>query len=361
MNTAGLRVFDLETPALCLDLDLYERNVRRMTGYIIEQHGLQWRPHMKGQKAPELARLAVEAGAIGVTCATVYEAEAMARHGIQSILLANQAVGDRKLDRLARLQALAEVIAATDSGEHAALLGAAAVRNGVIIPVLVELNVGMNRSGIAPGAAAVALVRAIHATPGLRFAGLMGWEGHVLAYTGPEKEARVGEAMAALVATAEDCRAAGFAVPIVSAGGSGTFLQTAPCPGLTEVQAGGGVFGDLSYERWGLTQEFALTVVTRVVSRPTPERVIVDGGFKTMSTAHGMPAALGLGVKKLTLSAEHGNIELAEPSQSPRVGEMVTFVPGYTDSTVCLHDEMCAVRDGVVVDVWRIPGRSGRV
>lgn len=360
MNVVGLRLDELETPALCLDLDIYERNVARMKAFIVERHGLAWRPHMKGQKAPQLARMAVAAGAIGVTCATVYEAEAMAEQGVASILLANQVAGERKLDRLARLQHVAEVMAATDSPEHVAMLGSAAARRAVTIPVVVELNVGMNRSGVTPGEAAVELVRQIAQTRGLRFAGLMGWEGHVLAYDGEEKQARVSQAMRALVATAQAVRAAGFAVPMVSAGGSGTFLQCAPCPGLTEMQAGGGVFGDLSYAKWGLAHDYALTVATRVVSRPTATRVIVDGGFKAMSTAHGLPSPVGLEVARLSLSAEHGNLELTSPSESPWVGEMVTFVPGYTDSTVCLHDEMCAVRAGVVREVWRIPGRGGR-
>ena len=358
-NIPGLRLGELETPALCLDLDAYERNVARMTAYIAGAHGLGWRPHMKGQKAVALAVRAVAAGAIGVTCATVYEAEAVANAGVASILLANQVAGERKLDRLARLQHLAEVIAATDSAAHTEMLGAAARRNQVTIPVMIELNVGMNRSGMAPGAPTVDLVGRIHATPGLRFAGLMGWEGHVLAFTGPDKIARVQVAMEALALTAEAVRAAGYAVPVVSAGGSGTFLQTAACAGLTEIQAGGGVFGDLSYARWGLDHEYALTVLTRVVSRPTGTRVIVDGGFKTMSTAHGLPEPIGVAVKKLVLSAEHGNLELETACQAPAVGDTVSFVPGYTDSTVCLHDEMCALRNGVVEEVWSIPGRSG--
>ena len=359
-SAIGLRLTDLETPALCLDIEVYQRNLERMRHYITVQHGLNWRPHMKGQKAVELAQLAVKAGAIGVTCATVYEAEAMAAAGIESILLANQVAGERKLDRLARLQHLAAVIAASDSVEHARMLSAAAVRVGVEIPVMIELNVGMNRSGIAPRAPALALAREIVALPGLRLSGIMGWEGHVLAYQAEEKQTQTLTAMAALVETVEDCRAAGMAVDIVSAGGSGTFLTTAPCPGLTEMQAGGGVFSDLSYAKWGLVHEYALTVLTRVVSRPTPTRVIVDGGFKTMSTAHGMPEPAGLRVRKLTLSAEHGNLELEEPGAFPAVGELVTFIPGYTDSTVCLHDEMCVLRGGVLEAVWTIPGRSGR-
>jgi len=354
-GAVGLRAEELETPALCLDIEIYERNLARMRDYMA-RYGLQWRPHMKGQKAPELAVLAVQHGAIGVTCATVYEAEAMVRAGVKSVLLAHEAVGERKLARLVRLPG---VMAATDSVEHARMVDAAARAAGVVAPVIVELNVGMNRCGIAPGDAALALVREIHALDGLRFAGLMGWEGHVLGVDGADRAAAVHAAMTALVETAELCRRAGYPVEIVSAGGSGTFLQTAPFPGLTEMQAGGGVFSDLSYQHWGLTEhEFALTVMTRVVSRPTATRAIVDAGFKTLSEKLHAPRALVEGVKKVALSAEHGTLEL-DPASDLAVGSIVRFVPGYTDSTVCLHDEMCVVRGGVVEAVWTIPGRGG--
>lgn len=361
-GATGLPLAALETPALCLDLDAYRRNVERMVEYIVRRHGLGWRPHMKGQKAPALALEAVNAGALGVTCATLYEAEAMAEAGVVSILIANQIAGERKLARLARLvRRTPGVMAATDSSAQARLVQAAALAEGVEIPVLIEVNVGMNRCGVAPGEAAVALAREIAGLPGLRLAGLMGWEGHVLAFDDPAKLARIGEAMGLLTSTAEACRAAGVAIGIVSSSGSGTFRMAAPMPGITEVQAGGGVFSDLSYEKWGLgDHEFALTVLTRVVSRPAPDRVIVDGGFKTMSVQHGLPRPVGLAVKGLVLSAEHGTIELAAPAEQPAVGDIVQFIPGYTDSTVCLHDEMCVLRAGVLETVWPIPGRTGR-
>ncbi len=363
-SAIGLAVDELETPALVLDLDAYRRNVKRMADYISGRHGLSWRPHMKGQKAPPLALEAIAAGAIGVTCATLYEAEAMAAAGVTNILIANQIVGERKLDRLARLaRRTPGLIAATDSLVHARMLDAAAARAGIALQVLIEVNVGMNRCGIAPGEATVALAREIHtALPSLRLAGLMGWEGHVLSFEDAVKQARISEAMTALTATADACRAVGIPIAIVSSSGSGTFRMAAPLPGITEMQAGGGVFSDLNYEKWGLADhEFALTVLTRVVSRPAPNRVIVDGGFKTMSVQHGSPRPVGLAVKSLVLSAEHGNLELAEESpEQPAVGSVVSFVPGYTDSTVCLHDEMCVIEGGKLVAVWPIPGRTGR-
>ena len=360
-DAIGLPLEALETPALCLDLGKYDRNVERMVDYIVHQHGLGWRPHMKGQKAPPLALEAVAAGALGVTCATLYEAEAMAEAGVSSILIANQIVGERKLARLARLVRRAPgVIVATDSHAHARSLQAAAVNEGVKIAVLVEVNIGMNRCGIAPGEATVGLAREIVAFSGLRLAGLMGWEGHVTALEGAIKEARIAEALQLLTSTAEACRAAGLSIEIVSSSGSGTFRMAAPMAGITEVQAGGGVFSDLTYEKWGLAHEFALTVLTRVVSRPTETRVIVDGGFKTMSVQHGIPRPIGVEVKSVALSAEHGTLELATPSAQPAVGDVIAFIPGYTDSTVCLHDEMCALREGKLKAVWTIPGRTGR-
>ncbi|MBM3775381.1 MAG: DSD1 family PLP-dependent enzyme, partial [Acidobacteria bacterium] len=154
--------------------------------------------------------------------------------------------------------------------------------------------------------------------------------------------------------------AAGLPVEIVSASGSGTFHFSAHLGGLTELQAGGGAFSDLSYQKWGLEHEFALTVLTRVVSRPAPERIIVDGGFKAMSVQHGLPRPLGVApLKNLVLSAEHGKLELESGDTTLKVGDLVPFIPGYGDSTVCLHDELCVVSGGTLQAVWAIPGRTG--
>jgi D-serine deaminase-like pyridoxal phosphate-dependent protein len=356
----GISKQELETPTLVLDLSTYHRNAAKMISYLGER-GVAWRPHMKGQKAPELGWMAVQDGAIGVTCATVYEAEAMADAGVQSILLANQTVGALKLRRLARLAKRSGVISATDSEAHLSQISEAARAEHATVPVVIEVNIGMNRCGIPPGAATVELAGLATRTEGVRLAGLMGWEGHTLAWQGEEKAGKIAECLGVLVDTAAQCRAAGISLDIVSASGSGTFLDAANVKGISEVQAGGGVFSDLSYRKWGLDHEFALTVLTRVASRPARDRIIVDGGFKTMSVQHGLPKPLGLPpIRSLVLSAEHGNIELEQPDDTIRVGDTVEFVPGYTDSTVCLHDEMAVIEKGVLKAVWRVPGRTGR-
>jgi D-serine deaminase-like pyridoxal phosphate-dependent protein len=171
-SAIGAPAAELETPALCLDLEAYRRNLRRMAEYLIG-HGLAWRPHMKGQKAPELAHEAVAAGACGVTCATLYEAEAMLEAGIESVLLANQVAGKRKLARLARLARGGGLIVATDSQEHAVQINAAATAEGSLVPVVVEIDAGMKRCGVTSGPPAAELALRIAAMPGLRFRGVM--------------------------------------------------------------------------------------------------------------------------------------------------------------------------------------------
>jgi len=361
-DAIGIPVSELETPALVLDLDVYRRNLKRMADFIIRDYGLAWRPHMKGQKAPQLALEAVKAGACGVTCATLYEAEAMVAAGVKSVLLANQLAGARKQARLARLAKKATgLMTATDSLEHATQLNAAALAAKTVIAVLVEVDAGMNRCGIAPGEPAAQLAMQISEMPGLKFMGVMAWEGHTVPMEGDAKRVEIEASMKRLTDSADACEVEGLAVEIVSASGSGTFMHSAPTPGLTEVQAGGGAFCDLNYQKWGLENEFALTVLTRVVSRPTLTRIVVDGGFKTMSVQHGAPRPAGVGATKcVSLNAEHGVIELEAPDAGHQVGETVTWIPGYTDSTVCLHDEICVCRKGVLEAVWAVPGRTGR-
>ncbi|MBL8214882.1 MAG: alanine racemase [Bryobacterales bacterium] len=360
-QTIGLPKHELETPALCVDETIYRRNAARMMEFL-QPRGIGWRPHMKGQKCPQLALIAQEAGAIGVTCATVYEAEVMAEAGIGNILIAHETTGAQKLRRLARLERTARVISATDSAEHLAMVAEAAQAEGVTVPVLIELNIGMDRAGIAPGEPALELARQAVKTPGLAFAGIMGWEGHVLTIGDIEERTRATHrCIQLLLDTVALVRSHGIPVEIVSSSGSGTFLQAGQLEGITEVQAGGGTLFDQMYRRWGVPNEFSLTVVTRVVSRPSPTRVITDAGWKAVCPDHGLPLTLSLPEhKSFSLSAEHGNLELAQPSDTPRVGDVIELVPAYTDSTVCLHDEMCVVRDGVVTAVWPIAGRSGR-
>ncbi len=359
-GVVGASKWDLDTPALLVELDTMERNIRRMAG-TLRAAGVNWRPHTKGQKIPAIAHLEIAAGAIGVTCAKLGEAEVMAYAGINDILIANQIVGPQKIARLVNLLRHADVIVSVDSEKNVVALNDAATAKGVRLRVVIEVDVGMDRAGVEPGEGVVALARTIQRCPGLRFAGLMGWEGHAAAIADPEEKRRAIEtAVGGLTESARLCRAAGIPVEIVSCGGTATYPVTARIPGVTEIQAGGGIFSDVYYRHaMGVDHEYALTILATVVSRPTPTRIICDAGRKSMSGDSAAPEPLGVGkVSAVSLSAEHARIELVEPNRAIEVGDKLEFVVGYSDTTVFLHDEMYGVRDGKVETVWPVLGRG---
>ena len=358
----GLPKAALETPALLVDLDVMEANIARIAG-TCRRHGVGWRPHIKGHKTPEIARKQLAAGALGVTCAKLGEAEVMAAAGITEILIANQIVGAIKVRRLIALLERAPVIVSVDSLANLAELAAAARGGGRELRVVIEVNIGMNRAGVAPGPPVVALAQAIAQHRGLRFVGLNAWESHAVTIADPaEKERVVAEAIARLVASADDCRRAGHDVEIVSCGGTGTFPWCVRQPGVTEVQVGGAIFSDVHYRtHYHLDHPCALTLLATVTSRPTATRIVLDAGKKAMSGDAALPEPLGLpAVRSLRLSAEHTTIELEAPGETPEIGDQVELIVGYSDTTVHLHEEIVGLRAGRVEAVWRVAAR-GRI
>src|SRR5438067_1480929 len=332
----------LDTPALVIDLDVLEANIAHIAR-ACRAHGIAWRPHFKGHKTLEIARKQLAAGAIGITCAKLGEAEILAVGGISDILIANQIVGTVKIERLMNV---ADVIVAVDSRENVLELAEAARQRGKNLRVVIEVNIGMNRAGVEPGQAVVALADEIVRHPNLHLAGVMGWEAHATAIADPvAKEKAVAAAIGLLTASADLCRQAGHNIQIVSCGGTGTFLYCVKQPGVTEVQVGGAVMSDEHYRgHYNIDMPVSLTILATVTSRPTPTRIILDAGRKAMSIDTATPRALNVpAVRELRLSAEHALLELEAPSDWPRIGDRVEFVPGYTDTTVHLHEEMVAL------------------
>jgi D-serine deaminase-like pyridoxal phosphate-dependent protein len=356
----GRPLWEIDTPALLVDLSVMERNVERMARTFREA-GVGWRPHTKGLKVPAIAHKLLQAGAFGVTCAKVGEAEVMARAGIRDILIANQVVGQPKIARLLDLLQTADPIVAVDSVANVDQLDRAARERGVRLRVVVEVNTGMDRAGVEPGGPAVELSAYVASRSGLRYAGLMGWEGHAVKIASPaEKRTTVVSAVGSLTDTATQCRAAGLPVDIVSCGGTGTYTITSGLAGVTEVQAGGGILCDVMYSEFmGVEHEFASTILATVTSRPTPTRIICDAGKKAMSSDAATPRPrLPDPIKSVGLSAEHATIKLLEPNTSIQVGDKLEFIVGYTDTTTMLHDELYGIRNGKVEAVWPILGRG---
>jgi D-serine deaminase-like pyridoxal phosphate-dependent protein len=359
-SLVGLPASELDTPALLVDLDILEANIASMAGDIIERN-CGWRPHSKANKAPAIAHRELQAGAIGITCAKLGEAEVMVASGVYDILISNQIVGEIKARRLAAInkQPGVDVKVCVDNLDNVRQIGAAAVELGSKVRVLIELNSGMNRAGIDP-AEAVAFAKAIADIDGVEFAGLMTWEGHTMGVDDQAERIALIERSVQLVLDAADAiRAAGIPVEIVSCGGTGTYLTTAAMEGVTEVQAGGGIWGDELYMKLDARVNPALTLMTTVVSRPTPTRVIVDAGRKTVDPSNVPPIPLGVKVEKPpVLSAEHGNVTLAEPSECPKVGDQLCFRIGYSDQVMHLHECLYGVRNGIVEQIIPIAGRG---
>jgi D-serine deaminase-like pyridoxal phosphate-dependent protein len=344
-----MRLADVSTPALCVDMDGLDRNVATMAAFF-RGRPCALRPHVKAHKTPAIARLQAEAGATGFTCATVREAEVLARHGFEDLLIANEVLDATKIPRLRAVAERARVILAIDSRE-----GLALVRD-LPLDALVDVNVGLPRCGVPP-AGALELARAVAATR-LRLRGVMGYEGHAMAIADPVERARVArEAMAVLLDVARTLAADGLPIDIVSAGGTGTYDVTGTIPGVTEVQAGSYALMDTAYARFGLPFAEALRCLATVVS-VHGRLAVVDAGLKALAVDHGNPELLpDVRASVLFLSDEHASLAIADGFRA-RPGDRLWLRPSHVDPTVNLHDRLYAIRGDDVVAVWPVEARD---
>ena len=356
----GTHYLELDTPALLLDLDAFQHNVSKMAQFFADKP-TSLRPHAKTHKCPEIARRQMQAGAIGITCAKVGEAEVLVQAGIEDILIANQVVGELKIARLTDLAAHAELMVAVDDPANVAALSRACQAKGVSLRVLVEVDIGMHRCGAQPGMPALGLAQQIADSPNLQLAGLMGYEGHLVSIVDPEeRRTRVLQALVPLQETRDLLEENGLPVEIVSGGGTGTYDVSGTYPPMTEIEAGSYVLMDASYSAVRPEFETALTILSSVISRPTPERVVTDAGMKAISTDHGLPVPIEIpGASIRRLSEEHGLLELADPGAVQlRPGDKVRLIPGHCCTSVNLYDHLHVIRDGTLVDIWPIAARG---
>ena len=350
---------NLETPALVIDLDAMERNLRRMADYFAARQ-CKLRPHAKTHKCTEIARQQVKLGAIGITCAKLGEAEAMAHGGIEDILIANQVVGASKVRRLAGLARLATLTVAVDDLANAHAIAEAARSAGATVGALVEVDTGMGRCGVPPDLATVVrYAQELARMPGLRFRGLMGYEGHAVLVDDPqERRAKASEAARLLLDCVAAVRKAGIPVEVVSGGGTGTYDITAAFDGFTEIQAGSYVLMDARYRKVRPEFENALFLAATVVSRPTPDRVILDAGMKSVTQEFGLPEVVWpRGLRVVGLSEEHVKC-VADAPCALAPGDQVWLLPTHCCTTVNLHDRYWCVRDGRLIATWPIEGRG---
>ncbi len=347
---------EVNTPALLIDLNVMESNLAKMASFFGDGP-TRLRPHYKNHKSPALARRQVACGAIGMSCATLAEAEALVRHGIKNVLIVNEIAGRAKMEQLARLSRDADVVVAVDNEKTVSALSATSAWMNVELSVAVDVNTGMGRCGVAPGEPALALASSAM-TQGLRFRGLTGYEGHCgRLQPGPEKVDACTAAMEKLVGTAKLIRERGMQVDIVSAGGTGTYAISGRVPGVTEIQAGSYLLMDTDYRTVCKDFDLALSVLGTVISMTGNERLIVDIGLKAISSERGMPVLKNVeGARLRKLNAEHAIVDIIDPSLTLDVGDRIEIWAHYSDATVNLHRRMYGVRDGQVEEILELEG-----
>lgn len=357
---------ELETPAVVVDLDVMEANMAEFAEFA-EQHDVALRSHVKTHKIPDIAhRQEALTGGDGILCQTLSEAEVMAQNGIDDIYLSYMVVEESKLDRLVWLSERIDEFATTvDCPGNLDPLQAAAERHDVTVDAVLEVDVGLERTGAPLGEPAVAMAERIRDAENVAFAGIMGYEGHVNALAdSPEAYDRLcTEAMDDLQETVELIEDAGIAVDDVKVGSTGTSRHSGKHPAVTEINPGMYPFNDANVVSWAGPigpEDCSLTVLTTILSKPTDDRVVVDAGSKTMSfDVDRQPIPKGRDdVVYANASEEHGWIDASDAAEPIEVGDRLEFVVPHVCTTVNLHDTLIGTRNGRVEEVWNVQGRG---
>ncbi|MEY3981827.1 MAG: hypothetical protein RLZZ281_696 [Pseudomonadota bacterium] len=353
----------IDTPALVLDLDAFERNCARLD-QALAGRSIAVRPHAKSHKCPDIAKRQIARGAVGICCQKVSEAQAFADAGIGNILISNEVVGEKKIQRLCALSQQVALTVCVDHLENARALDAAARIHGIVLSVLIELDVGAGRCGVVPGMPALELAQAIVRMPGLRFMGLQAYHGvaqHMRSLA--ERQAAIGQAIERTASTRDLLQAHGIDCPVVSGAGTGSFLLEAGSGLYTELQVGSYIFMDADYARndWSTSGmprfEHSLFVLSSVMSVGGPHHAVVDAGLKASSVDSGLPiVADRADVAYIKASDEHGVLRVDGPALA--LGEKLRLIPGHCDPTVNLYNELVVVRGNRVEAIWPITARG---
>lgn len=351
----------LDTPSLLLDFDALRENIRTLSSFFTGKH-CRARPHFKSHKCTHIARMQVDAGAVGMTCAKLGEAEVLADAGIRDILIANEIVGPLKIGRLLALCDRANPMVAVDSADNVKMLSAFAAQAGKVIRVLVEVDVGMGRCGVKSGQPALDLATLVTSLPGLKFEGLQGYEGHCVDLRdGNERTKQARASLDLLVGSRRLIERSGIPVNIVSGGGTGTYDLNATTDGVDEVQAGSYACMDWWYA--DIRPEFhqAMSILTTVVSRPRPRIAIIDVGRKGTGSEWGPPRLKNPADGQVIsyTSEEHTTIELSG-NREVKVGDRLEIIPSHGCTTSNLYREFVVHQNGQVVGIWPIEG-SGKL
>ncbi len=349
-----MKVSQLETPALVLDIEAFEENLRVM-GEILAGTNLKMRPHYKSNKCIEVVKRQLAAGAKGITCAKLSEAEDLAAAGVGDILIANQIVQPSKIARLAHLAKGSKITVCVDSEKNIKDIAAAAKSAGSTIYCYVEYDVGMNRCGVFSFEEACALARLIEESENLVFAGIQAYAGQVAHSSAKRREEQVEANQKTLAALLDYLNMRGYPAGELSGGSTGTAALKAKAGIYTELQAGSFVFMDTSYGALDLPFQNALFVMSTVISK-NAHSVIMDAGLKTLGSDQSPARVMEYPEKEIKMSEEH--IAISSEGVEAEAGDMVTVIPGHCCTTVNLYDKMYVRKGEDIIDRWVITSRG---
>lgn len=366
-SPTGLSKDELPTPALILDLDLFEANVEKMAEHA-RASGTSLRPHAKAHKCVQIARRQIEAGALGICVATVAEAEVMVAGGVRGVHITSPIASRHKMQWIVRLaERSPDLMVAVDHAKQVRLYQDVAADEGRTLSVLVDINVGDRRTGVEPGEPALELATTIHRCRNLRLRGLQSYSGHSSHVVGFEARKTCShEVITKAIATRDLLLRSGMPAEILSVGSTGTYNIDSELDGLTELQVGSYVFMDLDYRRIGgvsgeVYDDFghSLTVLSTVVSANHSDRVTLDAGIKAFATdrSFGPQAKDVQGVSYEFGGDEFGILTLDEPGRTIRLGDRLEFIVPHCDPTVNLYDRIYACRNNQVEEIWSIMDR----
>ena len=362
-----MHISELETPALLIDLDRMERNLCRVAHYA-KEHDLRLRPHTKTHKTPAIGRRQIELGAVGLTVAKVGEAEVMLQSGTPDLLVHYPIIGLSKLRRLMEVAAKTRVTVALDSLQAARQLADAARAARVSIGVLVEVDVGMHRCGVAPGEDLIALAQSVdRMAPHITLEGVTCYPGHIRSAS--EEFRRLIDQLAADTAQiADDFRSAGLPLTLFSAGSTPLVFQSHEFPGVNEIRPGTYVFADINCVRSGMAtlDDCAVTILTTVVSTAGKGYIIMDGGSKTFSSdrlAGSSEMTFGYVTEApeavvYSQNEEHGYVDTRKCDQEFQVGDRLRIIPNHVCVAVNLHEQVYGIRNDKVELTWKVEGRG---
>ena len=357
---------DIETPALLIDAERLQGNIERMA-QAAQRMGVALRPHFKTHKTIEIARMQLEAGAVGITCAKSTEAQVLIEAGVGDLFIANEVVGPQKVARLLELSRRARLSVGLDDAAQALPLSEAFAREGRRLPALIEVDTGLHRCGLPPGGPVLALAREVAGMSGLALRGVFTHEGQVhAAGERAQLEEMALAAGRAMVETARRLRREGLPCEVVSVGTTPAALVTPTVAGVTEMRPGSYVFYDRCHLRTRSAKEedLALTVLATVVSRPAPDRVVIDAGTKVLSSDHVATRFDTFGLVRghpdwrfVRANEEHGVLEVPAGA-AVSIGERVEIFPNHNCPVMNLADEVYLVRGAEVVARWRVAARG---